>query len=269
MIQNLYWYICKAPNNMGDLIAPYLFKKMTGKDPIRVSQKITEPFLLSCGSIIGSSNNNAVIWGTGTMFKNTIVAKPLKVLAVRGPITRQVLLANGISCPEIYGDPGLILPKYYTPNTVGRHYKVGVIPHYADHEYMAKFFSTVPEILIIDINRPVELVCDDIKACSATISSSLHGIIVSHAYTVPSAWMTASPYAKWKIGGGKLKYQDYYLSRNVKEVEPYLWNILPKNADQLYELVTKFPQPLDTVDIDKLVKTCPFGKTIVQILEQT
>lgn len=269
MIQNLYWYICKAPNNMGDLIAPYLFKKITGQDPIRVSSKIGQPFFLSCGSIIGSSNKNAIIWGTGTMFQNAKLVKPLKVLAVRGPITRQVLLKNGISCPAVYGDPGLILPRYYTPNTGGRHYKVGIIPHYSDHEYMAKFFSTVPNILIIDINRQVEQVCDDIKACAATISSSLHGVIVSHAYDVPCAWMTASPYAKWKIGGGKLKYKDYYLSRGVRQVEPYLWNMLPKNAEQLYTLITRFPQPTNTVDIEKLVKTCPFGKTKAQILKQS
>ena len=254
---------------MGDLIAPYLFKKMTGRNPIRVSPNIDQTFLLSCGSIICSSSKHAIIWGTGTMVRNLRVDKPLKVLAVRGPITRQLLLQNDISCPEVYGDPGLMLPRYYTPNTGGRHYKVGVIPHYSDHKYMAQYFAAVPDILVIDINRQVEQVCDDIKACSVTISSSLHGIIVSHAYEVPCAWMTTSPHAKWPLMGGKLKYMDYYLARNISQLEPYLWNMLPKNATQLYNLIKMFPQPTDTVDIDKLVETCPFGKTRAQILEQS
>lgn len=264
MINNVYWYICKAPSNMGDLISPYLFEKITGKKPKRcISNR--EPFILSCGSILSYSNSKAIVWGTGTMFRAKAV-KPLKVLAVRGPITRQVLLSSGVSCPEVYGDPGLVLPRYYTPDPGGRHYRVGVIPHYSDHEYMSKTFSGIDGILVIDINRPVEAVCDDIKACDVTISSSLHGIIVSHAYDVPSAWMTASKFCKWPIGGGKLKYLDYYLSRKVNKVEPLPWNTLPTDVDELYKLIESFPQPVENVDIDKLISVCPFGKTKAEIL---
>ncbi len=267
MIKNIYWYICKAPNNMGDLIAPYLFEKITGKKPLRVSPSCKAPFFLSCGSIIGSCNSNAIVWGSGSMYPGVNIGKPMKILAVRGPLTRQALLTKGISCPQVYGDPGLALPKYYTPNPRDRHYKVGIIPHYADHHYMSKTFSNIPDVLVINIDRGVEAVCDDIKACKVTISSSLHGIIVSHAYGVPSAWMTASPHAKWPIGGGKFKYKDYYLSRGVQPIEPYTWNSLPKNANGLYNLISHFPQPSSNFDIEKFIATCPFGKTKAEILQ--
>ncbi len=266
MIKNLHWYICKAPNNMGDWISPYLFEKMTGQKPTKVAPNCGQTFILSCGSILGSCNRNAIVWGTGTMLR-TKVTSPLKVLAVRGPITRQVLLSSGIACPEVYGDPGLVLPRYYTPNPGNRHYRVGIIPHYSDHEYMSRTFGNIPDILVIDINRPVETVCDDIKACEVTISSSLHGIIVSHAYDVPAAWMTASKYCKWPIGGGKIKYMDYYLSRKIGKVDPIPWNDLPKNAEHLYNLISSYPQPTDTVNIDKLIAVCPFGKTKIEILQ--
>ena len=264
MINNLYWYICKAPNNMGDWISPYLFEKMTGQKAKRVAPSCGQPFILSCGSILGSCNRNTIVWGTGTMFRAK-VNKPLKVLAVRGPITRQVLLSSGVQCPEVYGDPGLLLPRFYTPTPAG-HYRVGIIPHYSDHEYMAKTFGNIPDIHVIDINRSVEKVCDDIKACDVTISSSLHGIIVSHAYDVKSAWMTASKFCKWPIGGGKLKYMDYYLSRGVDKLEPIPWNVLPKNAEHLYNLINSYPQPTSAIDIDKLLASCPFGKTRAEIL---
>ena len=263
MITNIYWYICKAPKNMGDLISPYLFEKITGQKPKRVSPACGEPFILSCGSILGCCNKNAIVWGTGTMFRKKVLS-PLKVLAVRGPITRQTLLDSGVACPEVYGDPGLLLPRYYTP-TPSYHYRVGIIPHYSDHEYMAKTFN-IPNVLVIDINRDVEKVCDDIKACDVTISSSLHGIIVSHAYNVPSAWMTASKYCKWPIGGGKLKYMDYYLSRNINSIEPISWDVLPQDAEQLYDLISQYPQPTNIIDIDKLISVCPFGKTSAKII---
>lgn len=56
MIQNLYWYICKAPSNMGDMIAPYIFKKITGQDPKRTSPLAGIPFfyhvVVFCSSVI-------------------------------------------------------------------------------------------------------------------------------------------------------------------------------------------------------------------------
>lgn len=265
MITNLYWCICKVPNNMGDMIAPYLFNKITGYNA-KNGALTTGPFFLSCGSIITKCSKNAIVWGTGTMFNNGKIHAPIKILSVRGPLTRQVFLNNRISCPEIYGDPGLLLPRYYTPILNDRKYKVGIIPHYVDHKYMTKLFSNIPNILVIDICRSVEKVCDDIVACDATISSSLHGIIVSHAYNVPSAWMTASQYATKPIGGGAVKYNDYYLSRNVQQIKPILWNKLSKDPEILYNQILDYPQPNNTIDLDKLVQSCPFGKTYQEIL---
>lgn len=266
MIKEIYWYICKVPKNMGDLISPYLFEKMTGEKAMRVSPGNGKPFFLSCCSILNACNGNAIVWGTGSMFSNAGIKKPLKILSVRGPLTRGVLIKRGIQCPEVYGDPGLLLPNYYAPKPHG-HYRVGIIPHYADYESTCKRFSGISDILVIDIGRGVEPVCDDISSCDITVSSSLHGIIVSHAYGVPCAWMTVSPTSKWPIGGGHFKYNDYYLSRGMNGMVPIPWGTLPQNVDSLYKLLKKYPQPTESIDTEKLISTCPFGKTLDQILQ--
>ena len=51
---------------------------------------------------------------------------PQKVLAVRGPLSRNYLLENGVDCPDVYGDPALLFPKYYKPH-IYKKYKLGII----------------------------------------------------------------------------------------------------------------------------------------------
>lgn len=72
--------------------------------------------------IIGSSltllcNSESIVWGAGVIDNaEELLAHPKKVLAVRGPLSRQYLLERGIECPAVYGDPALLVPKVYNPS---------------------------------------------------------------------------------------------------------------------------------------------------------
>lgn len=108
--------------NWGDDLNKYLFEYITGRKfvfiPFRKlssKQRISHYSLI--GSIIGFYNlDNTIIYGSG--IKNpyeSISGVPEKIISVRGPKTRDILLKNGIECPENYGDPALLLPLFYQP----------------------------------------------------------------------------------------------------------------------------------------------------------
>lgn len=247
---------------MGDLIGPYLYAKMNGG----IEPKLADPngptrFFLTCGSILQPQlvKPTTVVWGSGIIERNVhFRQKPAAIHAVRGPISRQILLKSRIACPEIYGDPGLLLPRFYTPKKTQFPAAVGIVPHYVDYEFMKTFFAGIDGIRIIDMDRSVEAVCDDICGCGVILSSSLHGLVVAHAYGIACAWMTT----KHKLWGDNVKYHDYYASLGICDgsMKPIEYQALTKlTGAQLAEIVAKYPQPRQMPNLDLLLAACPFG----------
>ena len=68
------------------------------------------------------------------------------------------------------------------------------------------------EILLIDLTEELGKVIDQIVSCTFTISSSLHGIIVSQAYNMKSLWVSfADSSGKGPVDlKGDFKFRDYY-----------------------------------------------------------
>ena len=64
------------------------------------------------------------------------------------------------------------------------------------------------QLQLIDIQDPIETVIDRIASCDCIASSSLHGLIVSHAYGVPAVWIKFRDLPS----GDDVKFHDYYLS---------------------------------------------------------
>ena len=141
------------------------------------------------------SNKKSIIWGSGLLYpEQRIKAPPLKVYAVRGPLTREYLVSYGVNCPEIYGDPALLFPLFYKP-IVEKRYKYGIIPHFRDKQsVLLQQYRQDENVLIIDVEnvKPWHKFIDDIASCDFIISSSLHGIIISDAYKVPNIWVEFS-----------------------------------------------------------------------------
>ena len=215
--------VCYNRNNFGDQLSEVVVKAILGSDIkiCNVADKNVERStgsLVGLGSVLHFANYGDTIWGTGAIperFRKRDlfflsqyrrrVAPSWNVRAVRGPLTRDFMLKSlGIDCPEVYGDPAILLPDILVDKKRNpkRHY--GVIPHYRD----------LPVIQDDNVMSPLgdwEQVLDFILECELVVSSSLHGIIVAEAFGVPAQWLynESLPSAKSE---GTFKYRDYYLS---------------------------------------------------------
>ena len=212
--------------------------------------------ILCIGSIITwMTTPRSVIWGSGIVYpEREISAVPKKVLAVRGPLTRKYLLDRGIDCPEIFGDPALLFPRYYKPKR-SKKYKLGIIPHFRDKENMLlEKFRNDKDILIIDVQNvhPWTKFIDDICCCEYIASSSLHGIIISDAYNVPNVWVEFAEGERKQFA-----FQDYYGSVDKEGQKATPVNVAT-TKEELINQCEKW-KPIK-IDLDLLMSACPFKK---------
>lgn len=205
----VFWH---QSSNFGDKITPYILEKCGVK--FEYTEKgISEQHYIMCGSILSACNEHSIIWGAGMAQEQEIV-KPNSVLAVRGIHTRKMLLDRGIDCPEVYGDPAQILPLIYNPK-IEKQRAIGIIPHVADYDKIGDWYKNK-----WDLNREVEETIDFILGCEQIQSSSLHAIIVAHAYGIPYIWVRSG-----NVIGGDFKFRDFmeteYDLQKFIEVAPF------------------------------------------------
>jgi hypothetical protein len=256
-------------NNFGDDLSPYIISKLSGQkvlfnkpftminlviDFLRFVKKALlkaeidtsllryNPFnkvVLGIGSILQESTSNCLVWGSGLASKD-INIKGGKFLAVRGPLSQKRLDDLGYKVPSAIGDPALLLPLVYPSkkNKLKKRYNFGIIPHKNDYNDIYAYFKKkeLNNYLIIDLVEPnLEKVIDQFLSCDHILSTSLHGLIVAHAYGIPAIW-----FEKNILLGDGSKFKDYFLSIGIKPYQPNSFNELDfSNADYITELFDK------------------------------
>lgn len=250
-----YWWKGAEGKNWGDALNPILIKELSGKEPTSVEEIFNlknAPIYSVVGSILGLyQTRNLIVWGSGFISSSSqFKEKPLKICAVRGPLTRDLILKQGIHCPEVYGDPALLYPLFYK-SSVKKEYQLGIIPHYIDQNHpLLDIFRDNPDVLIIDITDGINEVIDNICRCRIIASSSLHGIIAADAYGVPSIWIEFSD----EVTGNRFKFLDYLLSVGRKNEIPLL---ITKNT-KLQDIYNQYYGYTICIDLTQLIETCPF-----------
>ncbi len=201
-----------APLNIGDTLTPVVFEYIKNKYSLAEKKLKQTTHLNMIGSIIAFKKYDAVIWGSGILnedFENKIKynSKFVKydIRAVRGPLTRDIIIRCGYDCPNVFGDPAILMPLIYKPKNKIKKYKISIIRHYRDD---TKIPYGLHEISVV--TSDYKYFIDEVCASELVISSSLHGLIIAESYGVPTIWYNPQ-------GRGTFKYKDWYLSIGVKD----------------------------------------------------
>lgn len=252
----------KLHENYGDALGKYLVEKISSKKVVFAFPKKFSifdwfsPIYVTVGSILANVNHKCIVWGSGIIDQKTKINKAV-YLAVRGPQTRSYLMTFGYEVPEVYGDPALLLPRFFNPK-VEKKYKYGFVPHYNDYEIVKDWYKGNKDVLLIDMmTNDVERKTIEFLQCEKIISSSLHGIIIAHAYGIPAVWQKISD----NIFGDDIKYRDYFESVELPFYQP---NIIesPYSCSDMQILFDKLPhlpkkEKLDDL-CNRLMDVCPF-----------
>lgn len=248
-------------NNFGDVIAPLILSKMTNLD---FEHSDMEGSLCSIGSIaLMNYPNKMHFWGSGVISKteyNHNVARNT-YHSIRGPLSRDRINAIGGQCPEIYGDPGLLIPYLFPTKPVKKKYKVSFFPHYVDYE-KAKAMVEGTGFGLIDILQNTSEVIKCVKESEFIICSSLHALILAESLGIPCCLVKLSN----KLVGGLFKFEDYYNSTNRELI--YVDNTRDSQIKMKEYEASWAKTPKMQIDLKPMLDAFPFEITNKEILEK-
>lgn len=255
-------------NNLGDDLGPYFYEKIFKVKytyGIPSDNPTTDDIYMLCGSILELSKQNCILYSVGlnNNYQSTDNIKNIKykrIISVRGKLTRDVLIANNIKCPKIYGDSGLLLRYVYNP-TITKKYKYGIIPHVNQITDLVNKVISNPNIKIIYLNSGnIENIINDILSCEKILSCSLHGCVVAHAYNIPviplqlgnlmSEFKFLDHYSSLKIYADKVRIN----ISDIKHIDTnFIENLFHDNTHLLINDIDKI------IDLDFLWKIFPLN----------
>lgn len=248
-MSKLYLYWWKDIPNVGDLASFYLIKHLSSdaiqwKNPqitfwrefkltikkllkkrkfyipnLRAYVYPWQKCIFGIGSMIEFANDRTIIWGSGFR-ENRGQYKCNCVKAVRGKLSQRKLREQ---YNIAIGDPALLLPLVYTPLNKSKGQGLKIVPHYADYAYIYEKYHSRYDI--IDVRTgDVESFINQIVSSKYILSTSLHGLIISHAYGIPALWIKHG-----YIYSSDFKFYDYFSSVNIEAYTPFT------NIDEILE----------------------------------
>lgn len=237
-------------DNFGDLLGPLLVERIAGATAMRRTNPpsgSSPSALVAVGSIMHLAPSGSAVWGTGVNFKLASKlprwADTLDFRAVRGPYSARALTAAGITAPDVFGDPAMLLPQYMPELASWQAVGTGdlvVVPNLNDYESMSAS-ATERGLAVVNPQASLASVLRSVAGSGFVIGSSLHAVVIADALGIPARFVS-SP------AEGSLKYLDY-LSGSGRPLER-----IAQDLDSAIELGGHAPL---AADLERLLATFP------------
>lgn len=207
------WQPKDGSRNFGDHLSHIVSAAVAAERGFTFEDEVPAPRrLLAIGSILHFAQDGDVVWGSGINGKismDGLRARKLDIRAVRGPRTAAVLKDLGFDVPRVYGDPALLVPRYFGDRFPLRPRRDFVfIPNLHD------LARVEPADWLISPLRGWNYCVEAITTAKLVLASSLHGIILAEAFGVPARFVRLSETES------QFKYDDYAQGTGRAELRP-------------------------------------------------
>ncbi|GAA1664199.1 polysaccharide pyruvyl transferase family protein [Microbacterium lacus] len=195
-----YWW--DGHPNFGDALTPWLLPKY---GILPVHRMAARARMSAVGSVIQflPTDFAGAIWGSGLIRDEERPLPSARVLAVRGPLTRDRI---GAAASTALGDPGILVSRHVRRPAV--RWDVGLVPHghHRSHSAFLALAATVGlRVRVIDVHQEAATAVRQIAACATVVTTSLHGLVTADAFGIPAVWTSLEP----PLEGGDFKFHDY------------------------------------------------------------
>jgi hypothetical protein len=200
--------------NAGDLFTGEIIDRTYGLPTINI--KNTRDRLLVVGSIASQLCDGDIICGIGTKTGKDVPKnkRGIRIYGLRGPLSFDAFKRSGydVSNVRFLYDPGLLIRFYAEDLDHSKPKGVTFIPHYRERNlYRGRLISGIK---YVDIDTPPMILAKRILESEVILTSSLHGLIFSHALERPCVLV------KPKTEEPLFKYQDYFASISASFPRP-------------------------------------------------
>lgn len=285
---NLYWW--KEIPNVGDSASRYLISRLSSdlvvwkmphltvlgetkrmiKGLIRERQLVLsmkgyvfpwEKCIFGIGSILDYSNDKTVVWGSGFREENSEFSGG-EILSVRGKLSVDKIKRMGYSGNIPIGDPALLLPLVYNPTKKGKG-GIKLVSHFMEYNEISKEYGSRYDVIDTRTDD-VESFIDQIIDSDYILSTSLHGVIIAHAYGIPALWIK-----KGYIASSGFKFYDYFSSVGIELYDGYdnIQEILSSKETVVKLFEENAPKSHINVSLyeiqRELLKVAPFKTTLI------
>jgi len=233
--------IRRPVNNFGDLLGPEIVYRIASRQFPAYDLESARGRLLAVGSILSLARSGDTVWGIGVNGKSldkTYALSEISFRAVRGPLTQAFVRRHGGQCPEIYGDPGLLVPQLWTEEELaGPAHEVTIVPNLND----LRLYDLDDKRVLLP-TTPLRECLSRIRNSRFVTGSSLHGIVVAEAFGIPARLITSGAEPGFK-------YNDYYLGSGRSGF---------KSARHVQEAIEMGGEPAIDWDPSPLMSAFPF-----------